>query len=419
MASSHADLARRTYRVVGFLTGGFGLAIAARNTLRGLEASGRGVDRVILQNRWHPGESGGLPRSRPAADEITLFHVNPSDVSYYRSAWRPFVAPRAPAVCVPFWELPIVPVEWRPVLGAMNAVLAPTRFIADACSAAIPRERVIHYPQAALVPPAAPARDAWSFDPRTTVFLVTFDLGSDIERKNPWAAIEAFGRAFPSDRDVRLVIKMKPWLDVPTLREQSAELRARIARDPRIRIIDRALEFEDLMSLYASCDVVVALHRSEGLGLHLMEAMSLGKAVVATGWSGNMDFMDSGNSVPVNFRLVPVRSRHAAYAAEASRPGQVWADADVSDAADAMRALHASTDRRRGIGAAATRDMEERRRRFLAGTTFDALERMIPAGAERAAAFDRAVLGTRALLYWKSVHGMARALARSAGFSGT
>jgi glycosyltransferase involved in cell wall biosynthesis len=407
----------RAYRVVGFLTGEFGLGVAARNTLRALEASGRRVERVTLQNRWKSGRDATPPKRTFDPGEITLFHMNPSDVAYYRTSWRPFVSPHAPSVCVPFWELPVPPAEWSPVLRAMDAVLAPTRFIADACASVMPPGRVIHYPQAAFAPPAAPTRDAWGFPPGVTVFLVSFDIGSDIDRKNPWAAIEAFRRAFPSEPGVRLVLKTKPWNDVPVFRAQAAELRERIALDPRIQVLDRSLAYSELMSLYASCDVMVALHRSEGLGLHLMEAMSLGKAVAATGWSGNTDFMSAGDSVPIRYTLVPVRSRHEAYAREASRPGQVWAEPDLAHAAQELRALHSSPERRRELGAAAAAAMEARRHALLAGGTYDLLEAMLPEDAERPGAFDRAVLTTRGLLYWKAIRGLPRALARRAGLS--
>ena len=414
-----ADRLRRAYRVVGFLTGEFGLGVAARNTLRALEASGRQVARVTVQNRWAVGDHGGRPSEGARPDEVTLFHMNPSDVAYYRTSWRPHVSPTTPSICVPFWELPVVPSEWRPVLAGMDAVLAPTRFIEEACAREIPASRVIHYPQAVFVPPAAPARDTWAFRPGATVFLLSFDMGSDIDRKNPWAAIEAFRRAFPAQDDVQLVLKTKPWNDVVTFRDQAQQLRDRIASDARIRILDRSLGYEDLMSLYASCDVMLALHRSEGLGLHLMEAMSLARPVVATGWSGNADFMTAANSIAIRHRLVPVRSRHEAYAREASRPGQVWAEPDLAHAVEELRALHASPERRRALGDQAARDMEDRRRALLSGVTFDRVEAMLPARVVQPGAFDRAVLKTRAWLYWKALRAAPRMLARRVRLAST
>ncbi|HEX9242998.1 MAG TPA: glycosyltransferase family 4 protein [Anaeromyxobacter sp.] len=410
---------RRPYRVVGFMTGDLGLGVAARNTVQGLRASGRPLEEVTIQHRWAPGAAAERPPGPVRPGEVTLFHMNPPDIAIYRAGWRRDVSPVGPAVCVPFWELPRVPVEWEPVLGALDAVLAPTRFIAESCARAMPVERVIHYPQAVFVPDAVPAREAWGFPAGTTVFLASFDIGSDIDRKNPWAAVEAFHRAFPADADVRLVLKTKPWRNVPALRAQVEELSARVAVDARIRILDRSLGYGELMSLYASCDILVAMHRSEGLGLHLMEAMSLGKPVVATGWSGNMDFMTPENSVPVRYALVPVRTRHDAYLRELGRDGQVWAEADVAHAADELRGLHASPARRRALGLAAANEMEHRRRMLLAGAPFATLEAALPRVGARPAAFRRAVLRTRVSASFGVLRRAPRAIARRLGLART
>ena len=138
---------------------------------------------------------------------------------------------------------------------------------------------------------------------------MSFDIGSDIERKNPWAALDAFQLAFPDERDVRLIVKTKPWPHMRSYRAQAERLAARMAQDDRMRLIDESLDYADVLRLYASCDVMLSLHRSEGLGLHLMEAMSLGTVVVATGWSGNCDFMTAENSIAIPYRLVPSEDR--------------------------------------------------------------------------------------------------------------
>jgi glycosyltransferase involved in cell wall biosynthesis len=158
---------------------------------------------------------------------------------------------------------------------------------------------------------------------------------------------------------------------------------------------------------------MVSLHRSEGLGLHLMEAMSLGKPVVATGWSGNMDFMSTESSIAVGYRLVPVRSEHPGYATEIGREGQVWADADVDEAARALRTLHEDHSRRLAMGAAAAREMEARRRGMLSGGAFDALETvLLPGAAADPRRFARAVRDERARLRWATLRRRARYVAR-------
>ena len=339
--------------------------------------------------------------------------MNPLEIAWYSSQWREVVDPGARNACVPFWELPLVPRNWRPMLSAMDAILAPTRFVQAACAGIAPAERVLHYPQAVFLPrDVGPAREAFGLAGRRTVFIVSFDVGSDIDRKNPWAAVEAFQAAFPGDPGVALVIKMKPWASVPEYLAQAAELRARIGSDPRVLVVDRSLRYEDVLSLYASCDVMLSLHRSEGLGLHLMEAMSLGKVVIATNWSGNTDFMSPANSVPVGYRLVPLRTSHSHYRSEIGRQGQVWADADVGEAVEAMRALHANPDRRGQLGSRAQGDMEQRRKVLLEGGAFAEVERRLASLPPRGSRIARAVLRTRIHALARELRGQARAAVR-------
>jgi glycosyltransferase involved in cell wall biosynthesis len=393
------------YDVVGFLGGDFGLAVAARNTIRALEATGRMEKKIGIEVPAGLGgrlkivaTAGGSiaegSRSRgepPESRQVSLFQMNPIEIAWYTAQWRKAVSPAARKICVPFWELPLVPRTWEPMLGAMDAVLAPTRYVQAACAAVIPGDRVLHYPQAVFLPGGVePDRAAWGVEGARTVFVVSFDPGSDIERKNPWAALEAFRNAFPRDPDVALIVKSKPWSNVPQFVAQSEELRARVGSDRRVKIVDRSLGYAEVLSLYASCDVMLSLHRSEGLGLHLMEAMSLGKVVVATNWSGNTDFMTRDDSVPVGYRLIAVKTGHGTYRSEVGRPGQEWAEADLREAAEAMRALHENPARRGSLGSAAAAAMERRRAAMLSGEAFGALEERLatdggPAGGLSAA----------------------------------
>ena len=400
------------YDVVGFLGGNFGLGIAARNSMRSLAATGR-LDRSVEVEVRPPAKvidrlraiagasmksaaSAGGPAGSSGTERATLFQMNPLEIAWYTSQWRGAVDPGARNVCVPFWELPLVPRNWRPMLRAMDAILAPTRFVQAACATAVPVERVLHYPQAVFLPDGVrAAREAWGVGGKRTVFIVSFDAGSDIDRKNPWAAIDAFQKAFPAETDVALLIKTKPWASVPQYVAQADELRARVGSDRRVQIIDRTLEYIEVLSLYASCDVMLSLHRSEGLGLHLMEAMSLGKVVVATGWSGNTDFMSPANSVPVGYRLVPVRTRHSHYLPEVGRNGQEWAEPDVGEAVEVLRAIHADPSRRMRLGETARVDMELRRTSLLRGDAFAALEARLEQAPSRGGALTRAVVRTR------------------------
>jgi glycosyltransferase involved in cell wall biosynthesis len=400
------------YHVVGFLDGQFGLAIAARNSIRALSETGRLAGEVNIRivpprrlahrlrdgwTRWRSGTSRAARAPAPdAGHRVNLFQMNPLELAWFSPQWRDAVTASAWNVCVPFWELPRLPRGWLPMLRAVDAVLAPTRFVQAACAEAVPPDRVLHYPQAVFLPEGVrPDRMAWGLSPTATVFVVSFDPGSDIDRKNPWAAIDSFRRAFPRDADVRLVIKTRPMQSGAEHLSQAEALRERVGDDPRVLIVDRTLSYEEVLGLYATCDVMVSLHRSEGLGLHLMEAMSLGKVVVATGWSGNTDFMSERDSVPVEYRLVPVRTGHSHYQSEVGRAGQVWAEPDVESAARAMRLLHDEPVRRHELGAAAARSMAKRRELVLGGGAWEVLEDVLERAPHRRRGLGPAVRRSR------------------------
>jgi glycosyltransferase involved in cell wall biosynthesis len=181
------------------------------------------------------------------------------------------------------------------------------------------------------------------------VFLSVLDLASVVERKNPLAAIEAFRRAFPDGSSAALLIKCAHSGNYP---DEYRALQERLRGVSGIHLIDRMLPRPRLNGLIAACDAVLSLHRSEGFGLIAAEAMALGKPVVATGWSGNMDFMNSGNSCPVAFELVTLDQTFGAYPA-----GAQWAEPDVDHASQLMRRLVEDPACRREIGERARETM--------------------------------------------------------------
>jgi glycosyltransferase involved in cell wall biosynthesis len=190
---------------------------------------------------------------------------------------------------------------------------------------------------------------------------MSFDMASDINRKNPMGAVEAFQHAFPSDDQVSLMIKVHNTHLDDSYPEHVDRLGEIASADRRILVMDEALSYADVLSLYNSCDVYVSLHRAEGLGLCLLEAMSLGKPVIATAWSGNMEFMTGDNSCLVRCSFVPVcGSTQAAYRQENIPPESRWAEPDVEQAARWMRRLAQDPELRRSIGTRAAADVGQR-----------------------------------------------------------
>ncbi len=367
--------------VIGYITGNLGLGVATRNTVRML--GDRGVPMALTDVDPGGGRLGhdatytplDATHPDPTPHPLTIFHVNPpglADQLWMQPSWTKHDRVTA---CVPFWELPVLPASWLPVLEAMDIVLAPTRFVEEAVRAALPDTLCLYYRQAAFIPDDIPAdRGRWGIPADAVTFVSSFDISSDIERKNPEATIAAFREAFPGRDDVCLVLKVNSSPEARALfADRLASLLEAATDDPRIVLVDRVLAYRDVLSLYASADVLVSLHRSEGLGLSLMEAMSLGKPVIATAWSGNMDFMTPENSCPVGFDLVPVDSQHPSYSADIIGEGVLWADPRVAEAAAYMRRLADDRALVARMGEQAARDMDRMRADYARGEIVEEL----------------------------------------------
>ena len=239
------------------------------------------------------------------------------------------------------WEVPEVPPEWRPALACVSEVWVPSRFTAATMEPLLPgRVRVVP-PALGIVPPVASAldRSAFGLPDAAVVVLVSFNLASSFTRKNPFGAVAAFRGAFGDRADRILVLKVSHPDHAPA---DFARL-AQMAQAPNIRLDTRTLPPGDRHALTACADIVLSLHRGEGFGLVLAEAMLLGKVVIATGWSGNTDFMDTTNSCLVGYRLAPARDDRCVYRG-------LWAEPDVAEAAATLRRFADDPVLRRDVG---------------------------------------------------------------------
>jgi tRNA (mo5U34)-methyltransferase len=202
------------------------------------------------------------------------------------------------------------------------------------------------------IPPAVEPEVSAFFDRRhfgvpegSFVFLFCFDFNSSIDRKNPIAVLESFARVLPvvSRLDVRLVIKTNFSNDRPADYHRFIAAAARFG--DRVIILDKTMSDSEAKSLIRCCNVFVSLHRSEGFGLGLAEAMYFGRPVIATAYSGNMDFMSPDNSCQVPYHLTPVPPDSYIGAA-----GQQWAEPDIEAAARSMAELALSPGIARAMG---------------------------------------------------------------------
>jgi len=212
----------------------------------------------------------------------------------------------------------------------VNEVWVPSTFVQDAISKKSPVP-VLRIPHAVCFTASAEAgRRRFELPSDRFLVLTMYDFSSIQERKNPEATLDAFDRAFrESHAGATLVIKTQNADFHP---QEVALLRERLAGRKDVIWINETLSRQDVYNLLAACDAFISLHRSEGFGLALAEAMFLGKPVVATNWSGNTDFMRPDNSFPVNFELTRLKQDFSVY-----RAGQTWADPDIDHAAWSLR----------------------------------------------------------------------------------
>ncbi|MDQ3315531.1 MAG: glycosyltransferase [Verrucomicrobiota bacterium] len=228
------------------------------------------------------------------------------------------------------WELDSLPAEWPGFEGLFDEIWTPSTFIAETMRSRF-RVPISVMPHALVMPPPELIRRSEiGIRDDHYLFLFMFDMSSELERKNPFGLIRAFRRAFSPDEKVTLLLKLvRGELDpAGTARLEAA------AGDANIVIVNEVVSRERALGFVKMCDCYVSLHRSEGFGLALAEAMALGKPVISTGYSGNLDFMDAGNSFLVGYTIVPVESDGPNY-----RCGGQWAAPSEEHAATLMRSV--------------------------------------------------------------------------------
>lgn len=251
-----------------------------------------------------------------------------------------------------WWETTKLNPQWSVALARLDAVVGYSGFVTGVAANTLPLTPVLTGRQPLYLPEGIrPDRAGLGLPDHATVFLASLDPNSDPVRKNPVAVIAAFRQAFADQAaDVRLVLRLNNAEATDVGRETLRQLIEAAAGDPRIGFATVPLSYRAVLTLYASADVHVSLHRAEGLGLGMLESMRLGVPVIATGWSGNMSYMDQRSACLVRYRLIDVAGKHANYRPETLGSGAVWADPLIEDAAAWMRHLHSHPEERRRIG---------------------------------------------------------------------
>ncbi|HKI06225.1 MAG TPA: glycosyltransferase [Thermoanaerobaculia bacterium] len=334
--------------VVGWAEAPTGVGEACRGTLAALAAGG------IPHALWSlDGSKGGtLGKSDQGLPyEVTLYHVNADMMETVQRQVPQALSLGRHRVGYWFWELSYFGAGQAGAFRHVDEVWAPSRFCQDAFRSLSPVE-VRWMPPCVTPPNAAPARrDALGVPAGSFLFFHAFDALSVPERKNPAGLLAAFARvARECRRPVHLLLKAHHLEHAPGLAE---ELRRGIAGLP-VTLWTDTVPRRELDGWLAACDAYVSLHRSEGLGLPLLEAMALGKPVIATGYGGVTDFLDDTTGLVVRHRLVPLERPAGPYPA-----GAVWAEPDAEHAAALMRSLAEAPETALGRIEAARRRVRE------------------------------------------------------------
>ncbi|RKQ92887.1 glycosyltransferase involved in cell wall biosynthesis [Solirubrobacter pauli] len=248
-----------------------------------------------------------------------------------------------------WWEVSKFPERWMDAFAHVDEVWAGSQFVADALAAVSPVP-VVHVPTPVTKPVVGPVSRAELGLPEGFLFLFMYDFNSVFARKNPLGTLEAFLRAFPEDdAGPQLVLKSINAEHHPVDHER---LKRAAAGHAHVHLVDRYVTPSEKNGFVAASDCYVSLHRSEGFGFGMAEAMLLGKPVIATGYSGNMDFMTGANSYPVDFAMAPIGPGADPYPAEAE-----WAEPDLEHAAQLMRDVVANREEAARRGAKAAEDV--------------------------------------------------------------
>ncbi|MCI2261668.1 glycosyltransferase family 4 protein [Xanthomonas indica] len=335
--------------LLGYISGEFGLGVSARAYASALLSVGYPIaivdaDIDIPHSRQDRSLEAYAGMTEPSFDTTVVF-VNPDHFDAAMAAFRKLKPPSGRVIGCWFWELPRVPDAWMAAVQQVDEIVVATEFVAEAFRA-VTDKPVTKIPFPLLPTPAsALTRAHLGLPDDAFVFLCTFDCNSSLERKNPGGVIKAFREAFPAVQDdVRLLLKSSNGERSPAFLIQLAGL---IGEDSRILLRDGVIDASHVAAMHELSDCYISLHRAEGLGLGMAESMRLGKPVIATGWSGNCDFMDESNSFLVDYRLVPVLEGQYPHG-----EGQSWAEPDTADAARQMRSVVRDRGRAANVAAA-------------------------------------------------------------------
>ena len=327
---------RKGINIVGYVRGEMGVGESSRMAARALQTTNIpfGMINFTVGSPSRMRDSSWKHKEIETPEYlVNIFHINADGlkVAYNTLGWSFFSGHYN--IGYWHWELPDFPDEWCGSFNLVEEVWVASNFVLDSVSrkSPVPVHRIPPGIQVVCRPDTD--RSYFGLPTDRFLFLSMYDIFSYRQRKNPKGVIDAFHQAFGNNSAVGLVLKINNAYSNPEEVEEVKALKRYVQGLENIYIINRTLDRDEVNALIQSVDCFVSLHRSEGFGLVMAEAMYLGKPVIGTNWSGNTDFMHAMNSCPVNYEIVNVGANYP-YGAS-----QVWAEPDVEHAAHFMRKL--------------------------------------------------------------------------------
>ena len=347
-----------------------GLGVSARGYLRTLEAAGVPTHTVpwragFEHQRKIPFERSGRFAAE-APQPINIIHLNADILHFAMPRLAELVTADRYNIGIWYWELASFRPDWMEWIGLLDEIWCSSDFAARAIASNSSRPVKVVRPAIAIPPPSKTriGRRTFGLRPDAFVFYYNFDVGSNLQRKNPLALAEAFAEEFAGRGDVQLLLKMH------YSRADSAEAQRLIAlvrSRSNILILDKSLSDSEMAALWSLIDCYVSPHRSEGLGLTVIEAMLARKPVIGTPYGGVADFLGTETGFPLDYDLVEIAETIEPYP-----QGFIWADPCKASLKVRMREVLENRARAQAVGSAGS---ERIRQLFSADVTGRCLAR--------------------------------------------
>jgi GT2 family glycosyltransferase/glycosyltransferase involved in cell wall biosynthesis len=335
-----------------------GLGAAGRGYERALRATGLPLEAHDVPS-WTPQhpqdhrffEGIGCAGGSQSGYRVNVIHQNPDMMPFFVGKYGPGLLKGKYNIGIWVWELPTLRPDWQPYFRALDEVWAPSEFVRQSIASISPVP-VIRVPHVVddLERFTVHDRRHFGIPDDVFVYLYSFDVSSYMVRKNPLMVIDAFRRIFGNRKDVMLLLKYHSMNHNPA----AVTAMRKAAAAANIRLYPGVLTHEETISLHNVVDAFVSPHRAEGFGLNIAESLYFGKAVIATNYSGNADFMSPENSYPVDYDLVAIKESAGPYLA-----GYLWANPRFDDLCGQMKLAFEDETGRKARGRRAQQTIRE------------------------------------------------------------